>query len=135
MKAQLVAFLTKKVRPSLPLLSPHYADCSLSIPFFPPSCFPSLQLLDSKLFVGAVHALHDNVTKVQQGAYDTLLQATGLSPFLPILPLFLPNFDPYSACALRRGLGPQTPPSAPEARSEDGDAQAKNGGTAQGSER
>ncbi|GAA5826198.1 hypothetical protein JCM11251_007204 [Rhodosporidiobolus azoricus] len=44
-KAQLVAFLTKK-------------------------------LLDSKLFVGGVHALHDNVTKIQQGAYDTLLQAT-----------------------------------------------------------
>ncbi|GAA5903040.1 hypothetical protein JCM6882_009676 [Rhodosporidiobolus microsporus] len=44
-KAQLVAFLTKK-------------------------------LLESKLFVGAVHSLHDNVTRVQQGAYDTLLQAT-----------------------------------------------------------
>ncbi|BGP13213.1 hypothetical protein JCM10213_005017 [Rhodosporidiobolus nylandii] len=34
------------------------------------------KLLDSKAFVGAVHALHGNVTRIQQGAYDTLLQAT-----------------------------------------------------------
>ncbi|GAA5974158.1 hypothetical protein JCM11641_003472 [Rhodosporidiobolus odoratus] len=44
-KAQLVAFLTKK-------------------------------LLDSKVFVGGVHALHREVTNIQQGAYDTLLSAT-----------------------------------------------------------
>ncbi|GAA6029980.1 hypothetical protein JCM8097_009199 [Rhodosporidiobolus ruineniae] len=44
-KAQLVAFLTKK-------------------------------LLDSKIFVGGVQALHDSVTGVQQRAYDSLLKAT-----------------------------------------------------------
>lgn len=47
-KAQLVAFLTKK-------------------------------LLDSKLFVGGVEQLHGQVSKLQQGAYDTLLQATRTS--------------------------------------------------------
>ncbi|GAA5923988.1 uncharacterized protein JCM15063_005517 [Sporobolomyces koalae] len=44
-KAQLVAFLTKK-------------------------------LLDSKVFTGGVEALHGSVSRIQQGAYDTLLQAT-----------------------------------------------------------
>ncbi|POY73491.1 hypothetical protein BMF94_3428 [Rhodotorula taiwanensis] len=44
-KAQLVAFLTKK-------------------------------LLESPTFVGGVQALHGSVTRLQQGAYDTLLQAT-----------------------------------------------------------
>jgi len=44
-KAQLVAFLTKK-------------------------------LLDSKLFVSSVESLHGEVSRLQQGAYDTLLQAT-----------------------------------------------------------
>jgi hypothetical protein len=44
-KAQLVAFLTKK-------------------------------LLDSKVFVGGVEQLHGTVSKLQRGAYDTLLQAT-----------------------------------------------------------
>ncbi|GAA6015587.1 hypothetical protein JCM10207_008136 [Rhodosporidiobolus poonsookiae] len=44
-KAQLVAFLTKK-------------------------------LLESKAFVGGVQSLHGTVTRLQQGAYDTLLQAT-----------------------------------------------------------
>ncbi|GAA5964801.1 hypothetical protein JCM3765_002560 [Sporobolomyces pararoseus] len=44
-KAQLVAFLTKK-------------------------------LLDSKVFVGGVESLHGTVSKLQRGAYDTLLQAT-----------------------------------------------------------
>ncbi|GAA5873456.1 hypothetical protein JCM16303_001129 [Sporobolomyces ruberrimus] len=45
LKAQLVAFLTKK-------------------------------LLDSKVFVGGVESLHGTVSKLQRGAYDTLLQAT-----------------------------------------------------------
>ncbi|GAA5852186.1 hypothetical protein JCM5353_002398 [Sporobolomyces roseus] len=44
-KAQLVAFLTKK-------------------------------LLDSKTFVSGVESLHGSVSKLQQGAYDTLLEAT-----------------------------------------------------------
>jgi len=50
-KAQLVAFLTKK-------------------------------LLDSKLFVSSVESLHGEVSRLQQGAYDTLLQATR-KPFFP----------------------------------------------------
>ncbi|GAA5846760.1 hypothetical protein JCM3766R1_005060 [Sporobolomyces carnicolor] len=45
LKAQLVAFLTKK-------------------------------LLESKVFVGGVESLHGTVSKLQRGAYDTLLQAT-----------------------------------------------------------
>ncbi|GAA5921542.1 hypothetical protein JCM1841_000561 [Sporobolomyces salmonicolor] len=44
-KAQLVAFLTKK-------------------------------LLESRVFVKGVENLHGTVTRIQQGAYDTLLQAT-----------------------------------------------------------
>lgn len=43
------------------------ADTALALP----------QLLESPTFVGGVQALHGSVTRIQQGAYDTLLQATG----------------------------------------------------------
>ncbi|BGP29369.1 hypothetical protein JCM10296v2_001108 [Rhodotorula toruloides] len=40
------------------------------------AAFLTKKLLESKAFVGAVHSLHGTVTRIQQGAYDTLLQAT-----------------------------------------------------------
>ncbi|GAA5996945.1 uncharacterized protein JCM10292_006103 [Rhodotorula paludigena] len=38
--------------------------------------FLTNKLLESKAFTGAVASLHGSVTKLQQGAYDRLLQAT-----------------------------------------------------------
>lgn len=66
-KAQLVAFLTKKVRHGALLARQTRWLTSLS----------PWQLLESPTFVGGVQALHGSVTRIQQGAYDTLLQATG----------------------------------------------------------
>lgn len=71
-KAQLVAFLTKKVSA---VAGPSAWRCLLTR-----RRFRFRQLLESPAFVGGVHALHGSVTRIQQGAYDALLQATGERP-------------------------------------------------------
>lgn len=79
--------------------------------------FLSQKLLESKVFVGGVHALHDTVTKVQQGAYDSLLAATG-SSFPPPLssdsPLTRSETEDFERGGPAKPLQPESRTAAPQ---------------------